>query len=63
LYVGTVIYRQTDLIDPVLAARMVIPIFENYQTSWMIGKAVVAVAIIIGCYYATSVRRTVAVKL
>jgi hypothetical protein len=63
LYVGALIYRQTGIFDPLLAARMVAPLFLKYQMSWLIGKALAAVAIIVGCNYATTVRRTLTVPL
>jgi hypothetical protein len=62
-YTATVLYRHIHHVDLGLAAEALVPVFQNNQFSWKVGKVFVAVAIILGCWYAPKTRRTAEVKL
>jgi hypothetical protein len=63
LYVATLVYRQTGLIDLPLAAELLVPILRTHHPSWIASKIIVAIAIGVGCYCAAKVRPTATVKL
>jgi hypothetical protein len=63
LYLTAVIYRQTGLIEPMLAARLFMPLLSDYHPTWLAIKGIVAIAIGISCHCAAKVRKTAAIEL
>jgi hypothetical protein len=50
LYVATLVYRHTGVIDLLLAAQVTADVFTSYHPTWVASKLVVAGAIGVGCY-------------
>jgi len=62
-FAALLLYLHTGILSLEFASNALGPFIANSHYSWIIGKLCVAIAIAVGCYYGTQVRRIATVKL